>query len=193
MDETRSRRRQGSMHLLRRGRAAVPAVSSEPARRCFRSAGPRQERFGLRAVVARLVPSCSDEGVDSGGCSAGRATAPGACWSPRIGPPASTQRLPFAGGRGRSACHLLTSPLSAWGADSPAFVCEQVRAAGLPVPRVWRRAAAPRRAGQDPIRARWHGWPVRLRDRVCPTPVALRRPISRGRTAPFVAEQRRSR
>ena len=31
--------------------------SLEPARRCFRSAGPRQERFGLRAVVARLVPS----------------------------------------------------------------------------------------------------------------------------------------
>jgi hypothetical protein len=29
--------------------------SLEPARRCFRSAGPRQERFGLRAVIARLV------------------------------------------------------------------------------------------------------------------------------------------
>jgi hypothetical protein len=28
---------------------------------------------------------------------------------------------------------------------------------------------------------------------LCPTPVVLRRPISRGRTAPFVAEQRRSR
>ena len=34
--------------------------SLEPARRCFRSAGPRQERFGLRAVVARLVRSISE-------------------------------------------------------------------------------------------------------------------------------------
>ena len=114
------------------------------------TAGPS----GGAAVMVRagallvLVPSCSDEGVDAGGCSAGRATAPGACWSPRIGPPASTRPLPFAGGRGRRACHLLTSPLSACGADSPAFVCEQVRAAGLPVPRVWRRAGP----GDDPAR-----------------------------------------
>ena len=66
LDETRSRRRQGSMHLLRRGRAAVPAVSSVPARRCFRSAGPRQERSGLRAVVARLVLLNTDAEVAAG-------------------------------------------------------------------------------------------------------------------------------
>jgi len=51
---------------LRRERAAVAATSPEPARRCFRSAGPRQERFALRAVVARLASWGSDGPVVSG-------------------------------------------------------------------------------------------------------------------------------
>ena len=111
-----------------------------PPKRPSRRTGRRRCRI--------LVPSSSDAGMDAGGCSAGRATACCACWPTRIGLPASTRRLPFAGGRAASAdgasgqriCHLLTSPRSAYGADSPAFVCDQVTAVGLPFPRLWRYA-----------------------------------------------------
>jgi len=69
----------------------------------------------------------------AGSRESGRPQAPGDCRSPR-----PSRR------RGRGArtprCHLLTSPRSAWGADRPAFVCEQVCAVGLAVPRVWRTA-----------------------------------------------------
>ena len=115
----------------------------------FSVAEQKSPDHGGRA--AAIVPSSSEKGMDAGGCSATRATARSACWSPRIGPPASTRRLLFSLAersrsrpRGRAAWHLLTSPRSACGADSPAFVCEQVRAVGVPVPRVWRIAGARR-------------------------------------------------
>jgi hypothetical protein len=62
-----------------------------------------------------------------------------------------------AGGRGRRACHLLTGPRSACGADSPAFACEQVRAVGLPVPRVWRKLGSHPILAKRPLAARKRG------------------------------------
>jgi hypothetical protein len=66
LHETRLRRGDGSMLVLRRERAAVRAATPGSARRCFPSAGPRQERFELRAVVARLVLSDIDVGAVGG-------------------------------------------------------------------------------------------------------------------------------
>jgi hypothetical protein len=54
-----------------------------PVRRCFPSAGPRQERFEPRAVVARLVPCGSDPGVRADGCSASASDSAGALASRR--------------------------------------------------------------------------------------------------------------
>jgi hypothetical protein len=66
-DETRERRRDSSTLLLRHERTAVSAAWLEPAGGGFRSPRPRQERFGPRAVVARLVPSESGARTGDGG------------------------------------------------------------------------------------------------------------------------------
>ena len=88
-----------------------------------------------------------------------------------------------AGPRGRAAWHLLTSPRSACDADSPAFVCEQVRAVGVPVPRVWRGAGSSRRS----IAARCAPAPSTKRG----APQVRRAPCKVGKAGPPVHARRR--
>jgi hypothetical protein len=180
---------------------AGPDGQPRPCRSAWLVAFQPQERSSRRAALLhclaiqqpgvvhrrllRFVPSGSDEGRDAGGCSAMRATARCACWSSRIGPPASTGRtppVPLAEPHHRpecptaAACHLLTSRGSAHGAGwlptfriGPPFVFKQVRVLDPRAPCLWRRAGASACTGRDPLSCSYvHGAPARFRDRVCP-------------------------
>jgi hypothetical protein len=55
-----------------------------------------EQSVDVGSALLLVVPCSSDKGMDAGGCSATRATARFAGWSPRTGPPASTRLLLFA-------------------------------------------------------------------------------------------------
>ena len=110
------------------------------------------------ATLLQLVPSSSSRGYGRWWLLRHESDSPvrllvAADWAARKHP-ATTVRpgraAGAAGPRGRGAWHLLTSPRSACGADSPAFVCEQVRSVGVPVPRVWRDEQVSSQPGSGP-------------------------------------------